>query len=975
MDDQQRQRLADDLKGFFQGELRFDGLTRAIYSTDASIFQVQPLGVAVPRDEADVQALVRYAAENKVPLVPRGAGTGVAGESLGRGLVVDLCRHFRDIVAIGDDTITAQPGVTLREINRALASRERRFAPDPASGGTCSLGGMLATDASGARALRHGYTRDHVAALRVVLDNGDAVPVRPVHDHAETDEHPHWNDIVNAVRLLLEANADTIATAGSRTPFDRCGYQLRNVQRGDLLDMPRLLVGSEGTLALFTEATLKTIPLPAGQALLLLGFASVDDALKAVHFALQAGPSACDLIDRRLLSLARASEASSVATLVPPEAEAVLLIEFEADSPREAQQSALELADLLYRREHLALYAVPALDATAIERIWQLREVALPTLYSLRGGTQPVPFVEDVAVPVPELARYLHGVQEVLKQHETTASFLIHAGAGQVHTRPFLNLDRQEDVARLSGIAEAVHALALQLGGTVSTQHGTGLARTPWVARQAGPLFPVYRQLKAIFDPLDLLNPGKIVGPDPNLPAWPLRVGLTAQAEARTPQLRWNPGDQAKEAGSCNGCGQCRIDAPAARMCPVFHATHDERATPRAKANLFRGVLREGVDPKTLSSDEFRAVADLCVNCKMCAVECPAHVDIPKLMLEAKAANFAEHGLGRRDWVLARIEALARWGSAFAPLTNHFLASPSFRWVLEKVLGLSRQRRLPRLAARPFLRRAKRLGWCRKPRGTRPRVAYFVDVYANYIDPQIAEAVVAVLQHHGYDVFVPPDQRGCGMAALAHGDVESAREAAEHNLRILADVAREGYPIICSEPTAALMLRRDYLDLVDDPDAKLVAAQTFEFTAFLGSLFQQGKLRTDFDRLDLMLGHHVPCHLKVLHGPPQGPTLLALIPGLRVHTIDVSCSGMAGTYGLRADSYHASLAAGRGMLNELDRPRVLFGSTECGPCRMQMEEGAGRRTLHPAQYLALAYGLLPGAARRLAEPFRELVLR
>jgi Fe-S oxidoreductase len=410
-------------------------------------------------------------------------------------------------------------------------------------------------------------------------------------------------------------------------------------------------------------------------------------------------------------------------------------------------------------------------------------------------------------------------------------------------------------------------------------------------------------------------------------------------------------------------------------MCPIFHAVHDEAAAPRAKANLLRHLLLEKTEPRALSSDEVRAVADLCVNCKMCAVECPAHVDVPKLMLEAKATNVEEYGLGRKSWFLARTEMFAGLGSAFAPLANQLLNSPSFRWLLEKTLGLGRQRRLPRLAARPFLRRARRLGWSRKPRSGRPKLAYFVDVYANCVDPQIAEAVVAVLHHNGFDVFVPPDQRGCGMAALAQGDVETAREAAEYNLRLFAEAAREGFTIICSEPTAAHMLRRDYLDLVDDPDAKLVAEKTVEFTDFLWSLHQQNRLRTDFSPVGLMLGHHVPCHLKALHDFPAGPALLSLIPEMHVHTIDVGCSGMAGSYGLGAENYQTSKAAGRRMLLELERPRVLFGSTECGACRMQMEDGAGKRTLHPAQYLALAYGLMPAVLRRLREPFRDLVLR
>ena len=986
MDEQQRGRIRDDLKGFFKGELLFDELARTLYSTDASIFQVQPLGVAVPRDEEDLQALVRYAAEHQLPLIPRGAGTGVAGESLGRGLVIDLSRHFRQILEVGPDTIRVQAGVTCREVNAHLATLGRRFAPDPASAEQCTIGGMIATNASGARALLYGYTRDHVAALRIALDSGDIATVACEPLQAPAEASPgHLQDIVGAAAVLLEQNADLIHSCQPRTRFNRCGYLLDGVLEGDRLNLPRLLTGSEGTLALVSEATLRTLPLPGGRSVVLLGFASVDAALRAVQRALPTGPAACDLLDRRLLSLARGSAAADVAALVPAAAEAVLLVEYEFDTYREARDAALGLAEQLQRHDRLALHTAVALQPEEIGRFWQLREVALPSLYALRSGAQPVAFVEDVGVPPEELSTYLHRVQEILKEHETTASFMVHAASGQVHTRPFLDLRQPEEVAKLAGIAEQVHTLALQLGGTVSTQHGTGLARTPWVARQYGALYPVFRQLKTIFDPRGIFNPGKIIGPDPELPSWPLRQLLDANAEADAPWLlRWQPGEVHTEVLSCNGCGQCRTDSSALRMCPIFRATHNEAASPRAKPNLLRHLLQQKPDPRQLSPDEVRAVADLCVNCKMCALECPAHTNVPKLMLEAKAANVAEYGLDWKDWFSARSEAFTRLAGTFAPLVNVALTSRAVRWVLEKLFGLSRHRRLPTFVLRSFLRRARRRGLTRPPRALRgssngsverPRVAYFVDVFANHSDPQIAEAVVAVLQHNGFEVYVPEGQRGCGMAALAHGDVEAAREIAQQNLRALAEAARAGWPIICSEPTAALMLRHDYLDLMDDPDAKLVSERTVELTAFLWDLHQQGRLRTDFRQLEVAVGHHVPCHLKALGRPPAGPLLLSLVPGLHVHTIDVSCSGMAGTFGLKAENYETSLEAGRPMLEELRRPRVLFGSTECSTCRLQMEDGSGKRTLHPAQYLALAYGLLPDVARRLKEPIQELVLR
>jgi len=1004
MDPSAHEHLADDLRGIVKGELLFDDISRGLYSTDASIFEVRPLGIVVPRDEDDVRALVKYAADRQVPLTPRGAGSGMAGESLGSGLIVDLSRHFRSIIEVSADTVRVQPGVVWRDLDVRLAKEGRRFAPDPASGAQCTIGGMLATNASGGRALRYGYTRDHVASVRAVLDNGDCAPVglEPRNRDANACT-TRLGDIVAGAGELLDRHAELIRTCRPRTLFNRCGYLLHDVLTNDHIDLARLLVGSEGTLALFTEATLRTVPVPVGRSVVLLGFLTVEAALRAAQRALPSGLAACDLLERRVLTLARSNDAE-LAALVPAAVEAVLLIEYESDTTRGAAVAAADLLELLLRSERLAVMGTVADEDIAIERLWRLRELSLPSLYGLRGGTQPIAFVEDVGVPAEELAVFLHRTQEVLQRHETTASFLIHAGTGQVHTRPFLDLRRAKDVDKLWAIADEVHTLALELGGTVSSQHGTGLARTPWVERQYGRLYPVFRELKTIFDPHRIFNPGKIVGPDPGMPAWPLRAGTarrTGEAAASTDgnkqtrrqgdkecpetdtaapngpastagqgtapsHLRWQPEEMRAEYLGCNGCGECRTEAPHERMCPIFRATHAEAATPRAKANLLRSLLTEDRDGLAVSADAVREVADLCVNCKMCAHECPAHVNIPKLMLEAKAAHVAEHGLTRSDWVLARTEAFAAMGSAFPVLSNAALRSQTGRWLLEKVFGVSRHRQLPAFSGRTFLRQAARRGWTRKRPGTgRPRVAYFVDIFANYNDPQIAEAVVAVLRHNGIDVYVPPGQRGCGMAALAHGDVETGRETAQRNLRFLAELAREGYRIVCAEPTAALMLSHDYLDLLDDADARLVADHTVELTTFLWELHTAGRLSTEFFPLRFAVGHHVPCHLKALGKAPAGPKLLALIPELRVHTIDVSCSGMAGTFGLKAGNYEVSLEAGRPMLDEMRRPRVLFGSTECSTCRMQMEAGSGKRTLHPAQYLALAYGLMPEIAHRL----------
>lgn len=967
-----------DLRKAFRGRLAFDPVTRGLYSTDASPFQVTPLGVAVPADAEDLQTLVRYCHEHAVPMVARGAGTGVAGESLGPGLVVDLSVNLRRIIGVGPDTVTAEPGVVHAELNAALAKEGRRFAPDPASGASCTVGGMVATNASGGNAARYGYTRDHVLGLGVVWDSG-SVDFVGRGSGVRGQGSDRTEDIRSATEALVRANGPLLQLTRPHTPFNRCGYLLHDVLTADGLDLAKVLVGSEGTLGFVTSATLRTIPLPGGTGVTLLGFASVDAAVRAALDLRPFEPVGCDLLDRRLLSLSKHPGAAG--------AGAALVVTFEADTERAAVERAWGAVEKLRDGHRLAVLADPAADPDGVAHIRAVRQAGVAGLYGLGAGPRPVAFIEDVGVPPEVLPEFLAKTTELLRRHDLTASVLAHATTGQAHVRPLVDLDDLADRAKLWPAAEAVHALALALGGTVSTQHGTGIARTPWVEKQYGPVLPVFRELKRIFDPKNLLNPGKIVGPDPSRPAWPLRAVGSGEWAVGSPDKTGTPDprptarypiDVAAEAAKCTGCGDCRSRSPVGRMCPASRATRREDASPRAHANLARL-------PEADADDEARAVAELCLNSRACRDECAAKVDACRLALAARADYARAHGLDRADWVLARSAGLAALGSNFAPVLNAALGRRSVRWLVEKLFGVSRRRRLPAFAARTFLRRvgargkghgASKSGSVLAPRPlplAPTRVAYFVDTFANHADPLIGEAALAVLRHHGVEVVVPAGQGGCGMAPLAAGDVDGARAAARRNLRVLAPLARDGYRVVCSEPTAALMLTEDYPLLLDDPDAALVAANTVELTTFLGELHTAGRLRTDFAALDLTLGHHVPCHVKALRGPVAGPGLLSLIPGVTVHTIDAGCSGMGGTWGLKAANFDTSLAAGRRLFAELDRPRVLFGSTECGACRMQMQQGTRKRTLHPVQYLAYAYGLLPEVEAKLRKPLGWLV--
>lgn len=981
-------RIRDDLRGTFRGRLALDPVSQRLYSTDASPFEIRPVGVAAPADEPDLQELVKYASEIGLPLIARGAGTGAAGGALGNGLVVDLSESFRNAIHVSGESVTVDVGFTHWELNQALAKLGRRFAPNPVGTAASTIGGMVSANTCGHNVFTHGYTREHVVGVRAVWDSGEVAellsPRRkpgsatqaypPKFGQSQSNSGPRTIELHAQTAGLIAANRELIHLTRPHTRFNRCGYILHDLLTPSGLDFPRLLSGSEGTLGLFTKVTLRTTPAPGGLCRAVLGFPNMDEGAQA-GLAIRGTDrlTNCELYDARHVALARA--AGSVP--VPVGLGAALVLEVEGDSEREALNLLASALNGLRPGHRFAVLIEPTCTPSGLSQVERFCVDGRNGLSSLGPGPRPVPIVEDVAVPPEELSRFLAELRQLLQRSDVTAALRVQVPAGQIDILPFLDLNLTSDMERLWPLAEALYRLVWKLGGTISSRHGVGLARTPWVENQYGPLMPVFRELKRIFDPDGIFNPGKIIGPDPSRPAWPLRMsGLdnVKKPTTRTPLLIWRPGRMAEELESCNGCGDCRTQVTQQRMCPVFRVRNSEPASPRAKVGLLRELLE--ADPNAAPDLEtVRAVADLCVNCKMCRSDCPAGVDIPKLMLEAKALDYTERGMERGDWGMARIEGLATFAGNFAFTTNRLLGNRIARWVLETVFGLSRKRLLPKFTHRTFMRRAKRFGLTQRPqsRTGKPRVAYFVDVFPNVNDPLIGEATVAVLERNGFEVYVPPRQRGCGMAALAHGDVDTARDAAMHNVGILADLVREGYTIICSEPSAALAITQDYLDLFDDPDTKLVANHTQELTGFLYQLHLENKLDTRFRPLDLTVGHHVPCHIKALQKFVAGPELLRLIPKLNVVTVDVGCSGMAGTWGLRADHFEASLQAGKPVFDVMRRPGVLLASTECGSCRMQIHQGVGKRTLHPVQYLALAYDLVPELERRLLRPLGELV--
>jgi Fe-S oxidoreductase len=640
------------------------------------------------------------------------------------------------------------------------------------------------------------------------------------------------------------------------------------------------------------------------------------------------------------------------------------------------------------RKKRLAFHAMQAQDRDEMDLYGRLARRIVPTLHRMKGSTRPLPFIEDLAVPPKVLGDFLVRMQNVLKQHQVTASLFGHAGHGQLHLRPFLDLSNPGDLARMNELASDLYDEVIAIGGTISGEHAVGLSRTPFIRRQYGPLADVFRDVKRIFDPYNILNPGKIVNDEPPALTSNLRHlappsstnghdAADVAAPAAAPQvwqLNWTGEEMAQAARDCNGCGSCRSQLGDVRMCPIFRFAPAEESSPRAKANLLRGILSGQLPASTLTTDEFKAVTDLCVNCHQCRLECPATVDIPRLMMEGRGNYVLTNGLETSDWLMSRVDRLSRVGSLLAPAANWAIANPLARWLMEKTMGIARRRKLPRFASRSFLRLAARRRLTRPTRRDIAKVLYFVDTYANYHDPQLAEALVAVLEHNAVAVYVHPGQLSSGMPMISLGALVAARKVAEHNLALLAEAVRQGYHIVATEPSAALALAHEYPALVDDDDARLVAENTSEACAFLWKLHQTGKLQLDLRPINAVLGYHMPCHVKALGAGAPGENLLRLVPGLMVERIENGCSGMAGTFGLKRENYRASLRAGRGLIGSLRNRRLQAGTTECSACKIQMEQGAGKPTIHPVKLLALAYGLMPEAAELLSVQVEELVV-
>jgi Fe-S oxidoreductase/FAD/FMN-containing dehydrogenase len=858
---------------------------------------------------------------------------------------------------------------------------------------------VIALDASGSHWPAYGSARRYVRELEVVLANGQTARLsrHAAPEGMVTREEDPAGYLAAGVREIVGHHQAAIDARRTRSLVDRSGYHLHDLRTDEGINLAGLIAGSEGTLALVTEATVGIVSAPQHLACALLFFASLDNAAAAAAELSTVPLRSCDLMDRRHLSLAREVD-PRYELMIPAEIEAVLLVEREGESEEAARDAILEIETLVVQRLNLAAGSLVAQDADDRELMWQLARRFVPTLHRLRGFTRPVPYVEDIAVPPTELPGFLRRTLEALRTRQITASIFGHAAHGQVHIRPFVDLGSEPDVQNLRELADELYEAAWTAGGTICGEHAEGYSRTPFVERQHGPLMAAFREVKRLFDPQGILNPGKKIPHDGTPATAPVRrvtyprtesQGLNGEAAPSSPaapqkraegplvdlQFAWRPEEMTYAARLCNGCGACRTQSPGERMCPTFRPSPREEASPRSKANLARGLLTGILPAGAVVDEEFKKIVDLCVHCHMCRLECPANVDIPKLMSEAKAAYVATNGLDFHDWASTRIDYLCATAARAPRVANWAIGNRVARWLMEKTLGIAQGRKLPRFNRRPFLgsQVQRRLG--RLQRSAGDKVLLFVDTYANYCDAQLVHALIAVLEHNGVAVHVPERQLESGMPMISQGVLGPARQIAEKNVGLLVEAVRQGYTVVSTEPSAVLALKREYLHLLgDDRDAELVAENSMEACHYLWRRHQQGKLQLDFSPLNMTVGYHAPCHVKALEAGLPAVNLLGLIPGLRVRTVEKGCSGMAGMYGFKRKNYRTSLRIGLPLITELRTAGFTAGLSECSTCRVQMEQGSALPTLHPVKLLALAYRLMPELRGLLNRPAETLIV-
>ncbi|MBI2486034.1 MAG: FAD-binding protein [Deltaproteobacteria bacterium] len=952
--------LYRDLEAFLKtqisGEVRFDTFSRILYSTDASNYQIEPIGVVIPRIVEDVLRTVETAAQYGVAILPRGGGTSLAGQAVGHALVIDFSKYLNQVLELNLEahTVRVQPGIYLEQLNRYLNPHNLMFGPDPATARVATVGGVIGNNATGTHSILYGMAGDNLKAAQVVLSDSSSIELSTI-DEADFSKKAGSDSAEGRLYKNLHELRNCYAEA-IRRDFPKNWRRASGYSLPYLLNSPfnpaQVLASSEGTLAVATEFTLNLVPRPSHTGLVLLQFDDLVSAMETVPIILERNPSAVELIDRMLINLTREHHGyAPMLSFVEGNPAAILAVEFYGEIEKEVEQKTRDLVVYLSVRQ-IRCSTSYALSPESQANVWGVRRAGLGLLMSKRDDYKPIPCIEDVSVPVGNLSKYVRDILDVIKRLGTQAAFYGHASAGCLHIRPLVNMKTAQGVTLMQELTEESFKLAIDYGGVMSGEHGDGLQRSYMNEKLFGPtLYQAMRELKSAFDPNGRLNPGKVV--DAPAPDQNLRYNTNYKPIEITTYLDWSADRGfAQAVEMCNGQGLCRKLGEGI-MCPSYIATHDEMDTTRARANALRAVLSGRLPKEALTSDEMYKVYDLCLACKGCKRECPSSVDVAKMKIEFLAHYHAAHGITMRDRMFGFIHEISRISSTVAPFANFLLDNTVSRWFLGK-MRIHPNRSLPSFAHKTFT------DWFynRQPTNRKTlsdkKVVYFHDTWTTFYYPEVGQAAVKLLETAGFEVILVSNRVCCGRPMLSKGIADSARSRAIRNVTLLAQYARRGIPVIGTEPSCILAFRDEYQDLLPgNADAKIVAENSFLLEEFLLKLQKTGKLNIAWQSFGTQVLFHGHCHQRVIVGNEPSVEILRL-SGCFVKESGAGCCGMAGSFGYEAEHYEISKAIGEDRLFPSVRqasPETVIAVSGVS-CRQQIEHFTGRRTKHIAEVLA-----------------------
>jgi FAD/FMN-containing dehydrogenase/Fe-S oxidoreductase len=977
--------LESHLRAELRGDVMFDLASRGRYSTDASIYQIMPIGVVAPQDQDDALLALDIARSHKAPVLARGAGSSQCGQTIGEAIVIDTTKHLNKIIDFdaARRTVTVEPGLVLDHLNAWLKSHHLWFPVDVSTSAQATIGGMTGNNSCGSRSIRYGNMVHNVAAIDAVLADGTKTWLGPL---PEMEATPATQRMAAEIReIALRADADLIErtpkvlrrVAGYNLDLFNCQNPKAYTEDG-VPNFANLLVGSEGTLAFSRQITLKLSPLPTQKVLGVVNFPTFYRAMELTQHIVRLNPIAVELVDRTMLDLALANPAfrQVVERSLIGKPEALLLVEFAGD---DLQSEMRNLKDLVTLMGDLGLpgSVVELVKPAEQSAFWNVRKAGLNIMMSMKGDGKPVSFIEDCAVPLEHLAEFTGTLTETFRRHGTEGTWYAHASVGLLHVRPILDM-RRDGAKKMRALAEEASALVRKFKGSYSGEHGDGLCRGEWVAWQYGPkINKAFQEIKTLFDPENRFSPDRIVNPPKMDDARNFRFSPGYGELALQPKLDWSawnvkrdpqtglesePGTGgdlsaglAKAAEMCNNNGHCR-KFDAGSMCPSYRITKDERHVTRGRANTLRLALSGQLDKGGLASQDVKDVLDLCVSCKGCRRECPTGVDMAKFKIEARAAWAAEHGVRLRDRMVAYMPHYAPFASRIPRLMAAADNIPFASAWMKRRIGIAPERSLPRFK-RSFLSRSRE----RRSAPTGKEVFLFVDTFNNYMEPENAIAAQTVLEAAGYAVHFHAD-RGvrplcCGRTFLAAGLVDQAKAEARRMLNAVLPFIERGVPIVGLEPSCLLTLRDEFLTYGFGEDARRLSKAAFLFEEFLVREHGAGhlalKLRPLQSQQALLHGH---CHQKAFDAVKPIRTVLSWIPGLSVSEVEGSCCGMAGSFGYEDEHYQASLAMAELSLLPAVRAKsrdaiVVADGTSC---RHQIHDGARVEAMHVARVLASA---------------------